>query len=212
MLNDELVPEVWTTFTATESIGGSVKGTAFLDLFTGQEHHFRPDDIHLDYWALSGPDMTEDERADFLIPYLDGQERGVTIVARNSWISADGHEISLSGGTRLIELDLPPSARFFLYRLLVSSSGTGPMSVQGVQVPLTYDLQVVQSYLGQLPPVTNAFSGILDQNGDASASIDVVPGSLPSSLAGRTIWVAGIAGPPWQWYVSTGYWWFQFVL
>ena len=85
------------------------------------------------------------------------------------------------------------------------------MNVQGVKVPLTYDLQVVQSYLGQLPPVTSGFSGLLDSRGDAGASIDVLPGSLPSSVLGKTIYIAAIAGPPWQWYVSTGYWWFEFV-
>lgn len=100
-----------------------------------------------------------------------------------------------TGGNIQYQLDFPESADSFIYKILISGSGTGPIFAGDLAIPLTYDQWVALSYLDLLPGFVSNFSGILNGQGDASGVL--APGPLPSSQIGRTYYLAAIAGFPW---------------
>ena len=60
------------------------------------------------------------------------------------------------------------------FQILMSMAGDGPavFDAGGVEVPLTPDFWTGQNLLGNYPRFTSGFSGNLDGNGDATATID----------------------------------------
>lgn len=102
---------------------------------------------------------------------------------------------SASGGTIRFALRFGSDLRFAPYRLLVSFSGIGPTRIGEVPVPLGYDQQLVNSYLGLLPPFASGFVGFLDAHGEARPVLTIT--GAPVSLIGATIRFAAIAGYPW---------------
>ena len=106
---------------------------------------------------------------------------------------------STSGAVMGYQLDFPVETAFENYKVLLSVSGTGPFHF-GVDIPLTLDDQVIQTYFGVYPfQFYSDLQGSLDENGDAYATFGVLPGSV-SSLIGRTFHLAAIvftqSGPP----------------
>jgi hypothetical protein len=69
------------------------------------------------------------------------------------------------------------------YKILISKSGIGPTNY-GVDIPLTQDSLVTDTFLGNYPvPTTNNMHGTLDANGQASANL---PGQLPAYSSAPT--------------------------
>ena len=106
---------------------------------------------------------------------------------------------SANGAIMGYQLDFPQESAFENYKVLLSVSGTGPFHF-GVDIPLTLDDQVIQTYYGIYPfQFYSDLQGSLDENGDAYATFGVLPGSV-SSLIGRTFHLAAIvfakSGPP----------------
>jgi hypothetical protein len=98
--------------------------------------------------------------------------------------------------TTMVGLDLsfPLETAGFGYRVLISSSGNSPFQY-GVDIPLTLDSAVVQSFFGNYFFLTQSnMQGALNMNGQGVAHIGLLPGDT-SHLVGRTFWVAAIANP-----------------
>lgn len=146
-------------------------------------------------WSFEMQGVTFDPRAWVLSGRLNPQ------------VVASDDEVSLSaGGTVAFNLNFSADAAFYAYQVLYSGSGTGPVSIQGLPVPLGYDLNLVRSYLGDFAPYESAFldmAGLLDNNGRATARLRV-PAGAPGSLSGVTLHFAGIARAVWgDWEFST---------
>ena len=117
----------------------------------------------------------------------------VYVYSFNPFMRANTSSISASaGGVLNLELDFPDAAGFDEYKILISKSGIGPTRY-GVEIPLTQDSLVLDTYFGIYPvPVYNDLHGTLDANGDASGSL-TVPAGIPSALIGNTYYFAAIA-------------------
>ncbi len=117
----------------------------------------------------------------------------VYVYSFNPFMRANISSISASaGGVLNLDLDFPDAAGFDEYKILISKSGVGP-TWYGVDIPLTQDSLVLDTYFGIYPvPVYNNMHGTLDANGDASGSL-TVPAGIPSALIGNTYYFAAIA-------------------
>ncbi|RMH03515.1 MAG: hypothetical protein D6702_05825 [Planctomycetota bacterium] len=108
-------------------------------------------------------------------------------------VSPDSFSAS-HGGLFGFELRFPPEAATFGYRVLISGTGTGPFHL-GVDIPLTPDGLLVQSYYGVYPfDYSFGLQGSLDANAQAAGTIGILPRS--PSIVGRTFWMAAVAEPP----------------
>jgi hypothetical protein len=113
------------------------------------------------------------------------------LVANQTFISAS------AGGTLHLDLTFPTTAAFDEYKVLLSASGTGP-TTYGVDIPLTQDSVVMDSFFGNYPvPNYSNMHGTLNASGNASASF-TIPAGIPSALVGRTYHFAAIANQPGQ--------------
>jgi len=120
------------------------------------------------------------------------------LIGFNPYISATANSLSAYSNSLVgIQLDFPPEAAFYQYRLLVSASGAGPYFF-GVEIPLTLDSFALDSYFGSYPfPMTSNMQGTLDANGMAFPVFGVPQGYLASGI-GYTLTFAAIANPPAQ--------------
>jgi hypothetical protein len=110
----------------------------------------------------------------------------------NPFLQANATTISAStGGVLNLNLNFPDAAGFDEYKILISKSGIGP-SWHGVNIPLTRDSLVLDTYFGIYPVSVNNMHGTLDANGDASGSL-TVPAGISSTLIGNTFFFAAIA-------------------
>lgn len=117
---------------------------------------------------------------------------------RVSQIAANGDEISRSsGGSIQFSFDFPQEAALYWYQLLYSSAGTGPVEIQGLSVPLGYDLNLVNSYLGNYPSAFGTPSGLLNAQGDAAATLQLPANSFPPGLIGSTYYFSVLARAVW---------------
>lgn len=102
-----------------------------------------------------------------------------------------------AGGDLDFELDFPSHAALLEYKILISSTGTGP-TFFGVTIPLTRDLLLGETYNGFYHmPFHQGLQGTLDSDGDASGGMTFPPGVL-SALTGSSFNLAAIANPPGQ--------------
>jgi len=118
---------------------------------------------------------------------------GAHVYSFKPFLQPDASTMSLSaGGVLHFALDFPTSSGLDDYKILLSAAGTGP-TTYGVQVPLTIDSMVLDSYFGIYPvPTFSNMHGTLDISGVASASM-TLPANLSPSLAGAQIHFAAIA-------------------
>lgn len=150
-------------------------------------------------------DMDGDGLEDFVVgapgfgSMGSGIESGaVYAIRRNPFLISSANTVSAtSGGSLQLELEFPDLAAQFEFKVLLSLAGTGP-TTYGIDIPLTRDFLVNDSFLGNYPfASTTNLHGTLDPAGDASASFSVAAG-IPISLVGRTVWFAAIANSPGQ--------------
>ena len=94
-----------------------------------------------------------------------------------------------------LDLDFPSDVSNGEYRVLFSATGTGSFT-HGVEIPLSLDALVVNSYFGNYPfPLSGDLQGNLDFSGNTIAEFGKTPGNFTGSV-GRTFWVAAIASQP----------------
>lgn len=99
------------------------------------------------------------------------------------------------GGIVGFRLDFPASAGNEVYQLLASRTGTGPMMLGNLKVPLTRDSLTDSMLAGYYPPVLYLPVGLLDSKGDGLAWLMAGPGSLSAGLVGRRLWAAAVTIP-----------------
>ena len=123
-----------------------------------------------------------------------GQQRGeVVVVGLDPFLETSGTQLSISsGGSILLDLGFPSSTGNYPYQVLISGTGTGPLTLVGIEVPLSWDQLVVNSLMGLYPPQTTAFAGVLDAQGAATAQVTAAPKELPAHLAGRVYYMAAV--------------------
>jgi len=145
-----------------------------------------------------GGDADGDGRPDFLAGAPKAAPNGLAdagsafLFTFNPILDASGEVLSFTaGGTIDYTLDFPDSDAGAGYKILMSASGTGPISRQGLAIPLAADRLFRASLHGKFPLFTSGFQGTLDAQGDASAKVGVPSGGsvipLPLKLKGRKI-------------------------
>ena len=166
----------------------------------------KDDNIALGYSVADAGDINVDGFPDVIIGSPQAKPNGLSnagtaeIYGFSPFLIPDRPSFSsASGGILGYQLSFPPETAFDDYKILLSVSGTGPFHF-GVDIPLTLDDQVIQTYYGNYPfQFHSDLNGSLDVNGNAYATFAVLPGSA-SSLIGRTFHLAAIvfaqAGPP----------------
>jgi hypothetical protein len=118
----------------------------------------------------------------------------VFLYSFNPYMHLDKLSVSAAaGGIITLDLHFPLAAAGYKYKILISQTGTGPTSF-GVDIPLTQDALVVDTFFGSYPAPSANMHGTLDAFGQGSASVTVPAGS-PSSLIGQTFYTAAIAIP-----------------
>lgn len=117
----------------------------------------------------------------------------VFVYSLRPYLHLDTRSVSLATGGQLdFQLDFPVTASLHEYKILMSQTGSGP-SYFGVDIPLTVDQLVLDTFIGNYPVTNHAgMFGTLDTQGDSTASL-VVPAGLPPALLGRKIWIAAIS-------------------
>ncbi len=110
----------------------------------------------------------------------------VTGFGFNPYLTASTGELSQSaGGSISYEINFPDDAAGDTYQLLASGLGSGPtLFPNGINVPLSLDSMLVQTYLGIMPPIIQNGVGTLDGEGKASVQLNAPAGVIPASLIG----------------------------
>ena len=118
-----------------------------------------------------------------------------TVFSLDPFLSLSEEEFSaLFGGTVRADIDFPSSEAAFSYALLISGTGTGPIALSGVELPLTADAILLRMATGWAPPTLQRAFGRLDQNGDSSAIFFNDPVLL--TQIGRTYYMAALSYNP----------------
>jgi hypothetical protein len=140
-------------------------------------------------------DLNGDGLSDLVISGNSGFLMGAVFVySFNPYLISTTTTIPISMATQVdFVLDFPNRAAFYGYKVLLSASGPGQM-FRGVDIPLTEDFLVHETYYGNYPfaNYTN-LHGTLNLNGDATATINIAAHELHPSLIGRTIYAAAAA-------------------
>ncbi|NQU47699.1 MAG: VCBS repeat-containing protein [Planctomycetes bacterium] len=113
-----------------------------------------------------------------------------------SFLQANTQSISSSAGGLLeLDLDFPAEAGGANYKVLISATGTGP-TFYGVDIPLTLDSLVIDTYYGIYPiPSYTDLHGVLDNEGDGQGVI-LAPSGFNQAPIGRTFYFAAIVSSP----------------
>ncbi len=118
----------------------------------------------------------------------------VVLYGFNPFMLSSASEISTSKSSLImLAMDFPDDAGWKPYQLLVSASGTGPVSLHGVQIPLTPDHIMLRTFFGdyQMFDYSSGETGWLDPNGMAAAYIGFDPGLY--ALIGLTFHAAAVS-------------------
>ena len=117
--------------------------------------------------------------------YLNG---AVHVIDFNPILTSTAVSVSASAGGQ-VQFDINFSRHFrqHYYKILGSNLGIGPSTISGLQIPLTDSGPVWDALLVQPPPgfFASAF-GVLDENGDATATLDL-PAGVANGLVGSTL-------------------------
>ncbi|TAH39432.1 MAG: hypothetical protein EYC70_01210 [Planctomycetota bacterium] len=149
-------------------------------------------------WSVaSTPDVDGDGLPDIVAgapfaSYGAPTSGSVYVVILQSYLEAEPRSVSAAaGGTVAFTLDFPDSEGGKLWRLLASNDRPGRTTAVGVSVPLTIS-PVLDQMLHDPPPVFSATTGVLDANGDATATMTLAPGQA-AGLVGTTLRFAAIS-------------------
>ena len=122
---------------------------------------------------------------------VDANEDGVLDACQDLVLRADVTTFSVSaGGAQHFELDAidAPLGTIRFYLVLASASGTAPgIPVDGALLPLNFDLLLNASLASANGAIWQTTFGVLPENGQAPASINLPPGSLNPALVGSSI-------------------------
>jgi hypothetical protein len=92
------------------------------------------------------------------------------------WTGLTHQNLPRSGAPLLIHLTLPAQAgQSYLVAAALSSAPGIPVPGVGT-IPLAYDPVLLLSISGQLPAIFTDFSGVIDANGEATATFNLPPG------------------------------------
>ncbi len=168
---------------------------ALLHRFDGNIHH-----ASLAFTVRGGEDITGDGAPDLVMSQPGAQVSGVggdtgraLIMSFQPWLVLSGLDLSAAaGGTIDFAIDFPASEAGANYGLLFSGAGRGPSVLKGLTVPLEQDPVFFNTRLGNYPSTLSGERGVLDVNGDASATLAAGPGDL-ANFAGRRFWVCAIS-------------------
>lgn len=147
-----------------------------------------------------GGDIDGDGLSDILLPAARADFAGledvgiVRAVGFRPGIQSNVSTFSASAGELVsIQVDLPTEASGYIYKVIFSASGPGQM-FSGIPIPLFEDSMVHRNYFG-IYPFEQSFNlhGILNQNGDAIATILIAPNEFEAHLTGRTFYMAAVA-------------------
>lgn len=120
----------------------------------------------------------------------------VDLIAYTECLSASGTSIASSlGGSVDFWIDFPPAEANQNYFLLGSNTGTGPISSGNVQIPLTVDWFFNMLTGPAPPPQISGLTGVLDANGDATATLTLLPDEA-AIYVGYTFYFAAVSFEP----------------
>lgn len=146
-------------------------------------------------------DIDGDGVIEFLISALNSEETHfnggkIECYSFSPFLSMTEYRISASAGGHVdFTVDFPDINAGYPYRLLFSSHGQGPTTL-GVPVPLTRDHLFRKSLAGNYSfSHHQGLTGVLDAQGNATASIGLTPGAAAHQV-GQTLWVAAVTGQP----------------
>jgi FG-GAP repeat protein len=152
--------------------------------------------------ALAG-DVTNNGQSEFLFGVGAADPGGLSnagsvyVYDFHPFLNADTDTVSAAaGGAVNLSLSFPIAAAFDEYKVLISATGIGP-TFYGVDIPLTQDSLVIETFFGNYPVASASMHGVLDSDGKGSANLNV-PARIPSSLIGNTYYLAAIANLPGQ--------------
>jgi len=102
-----------------------------------------------------------------------------------AFLELSSSSVSASAGGQIdFDLDFSTQAANRNY-IVLASQGTGPIGVNGIQIPLSNDLFLGTSRSSGIPMLANG-AGVLDSNGEATATWSPAAGFL-NAQAGRTV-------------------------
>jgi len=117
-----------------------------------------------------------------------------TIYGSRKYLSSTRETISAAAGGRVdFLMDFDKAQRGFAYRLLVSSHGTGPSIINGLEVPLGWDFLLGLSSSGSYPSFVANGEGRLDGDGDGICTL-LFPTAVLSPFSGQRLFFATMAG------------------
>jgi len=157
-------------------------------------------------------DVNNDGYADLAAPLLDWistvDAQGAASIFSTEIIpqmTASASTLSNSiGGIILFDMDFPDDAKRYFYQLLYSGTGVGPININGLAVPLSYDLNLVNAYLGDYHPGFSNPTGLLDGSGNATAKLTIPAGAIPPGIIDSTFYFAAISKVAWgDWEFSS---------
>jgi hypothetical protein len=130
-------------------------------------------------------------------PPHSSSEDWVAIVHLPRSLDADTFEISIaSGGAQTLMLDAGAARSGRAYQVIGSLSGTSlGLPIGTVEVPLNFDMFTRFTLQRANTSFLQDTRGVLDQNGEATASFDVPPGTF-GALAGSTVHFAYFLSGP----------------
>lgn len=209
-LNGDTIPEIIVG--APRQAAGGVGGAGHAYVFSGIDGSLMLDILgttqvgHLGNSVADAGDVDGDGFGDLVIGEpgpANGSGRGAVFVHKFSpFVRLNTPAVSAGAGTTLdFDINFPTTSAGLDYKVLMSKSGTGP-SWYGIQIPIGRGQWTSDSYLGIYPVATHSnMHGVLDANGDATATMDL-PAGIPWVFIGTTIHYVAIAeptgGPP-QW-------------
>jgi len=187
---------------------GSLADAGMFTIFNGRDGsdllHRRGQEEFINFGnsVCAVGDINQDGRDDVMVgifhfnPGGKPQAGSAVVLGFNPFMEVNTQVISTSAGGELrFGFNFPLIAAGFRYKVLLSLTGIGPTQF-GVNIPLSLDRAVLDSFVGIYPVNTNSqLHGFLDSQGGGHASM-TFDSNLPVILTGHTLWFATIANAP----------------